>query len=633
LIEQMKTPSGMNRKSALAILIVCLSLVGFIGLLMGFNYRSQEALRKSTLMRFRLDSEKRAVALEYFFSERKYDLGSIAASKEIQSYFINKAMGMSEQYGLKVSLFVIGKVLEKTIQERVVQGDGIYARFLLVNREGKVLVDSAGAVEEQRLKIALHQPGVESGEPAIFFERTNEGVNILVIAPCFYGSRLGGFLISWLRIGTIFDHFVDSPPAVSSKGSALSLEDGGLICPPTNRECVSFRKRFPDLMAQERKEGLFSGTVALGDAPPQEFLLSSVPISKMPLSLVSWVQREEIQGAVTPSEMLLGAGFLAVFILLGAGLLLRYNTLNLLLTARFKQAEKQQNILGEKNRQLQDEIHRRQEAEGKLELQRTLRMRSDRLRSLGEMAAGIAHELNQPLVGVRGLAELLLLQMESGKAPPKEEISHKIDLIVRQADRMVHIINHVRLFARDAGNEKTSLVDLNDVVHSGVDLLRTQLGSQGLMLEEHLFSEYLPVQLNPFSVEEVILNLLSNARDALTERKDGETSTPRIQVNTWSEDGTDGKLAILQISDNGAGMTPEVAGKVFDPFYTTKAPDRGTGLGLSIAKSIVEGFGGKISIETKEGEGTHFTVAFPCSSQKDRNKNEQIDIVENPDCG
>jgi signal transduction histidine kinase len=567
--------------------------------------------------------------LGYFFSERKYDLGSMATSKEIESYFVNKAMGMSQQYGLKVSLFVIQKLLEKTLREKIVEGDGIYGRFLLTDHKGKVLVDSGNAREGGTPRIFFDPDRLKSPEPAMVYEQAKGEIHILVMAPCFLGSRLSGFLISWLQMTTIFDHFVDSPSSISSKGSALAYKGERLVCPPRDTECVSFQKRFRDLMVQSQKGGIFNLAVAMGNGTPEEFLLNGVPISRTPLSLISWVKKEAIEGNVTPSEMLMVAGSLAFVILVGAGLIFRYNTLNLLLTARFEQAEKQQRLLAEKNQQLKDEIHRRQEAEKELGSQRTLRMHSDRLRSLGEMAAGIAHELNQPLVGVRGLSELLLLQMESEKTPPREDMGRKIELIVQQADRMVHIIDHVRMFAREAGNVETSLVDLNHVVHSGLDLLRTQLRSQGLTLEERLCSECLSVDVNPFSVEEVIVNLVTNARDALADRKgkDGESYTPRIEVSTWREHGTLSKWAILQISDNGTGMAPETAGKVFDPFYTTKAPDKGTGLGLSIGLSIVEGFGGTISFKTKEGEGTRFKVAFPCVLQRNESHNEPSDNV------
>ena len=144
------------------------------------------------------------------------------------------------------------------------------------------------------------------------------------------------------------------------------------------------------------------------------------------------------------------------------------------------------------------------DAQRELETQRALSMRSDRLRSLGEMAAGIAHELNQPLVGVRGLAEHILIAMDRGWDLTEEKLRDRLTRVVEQADRMVHIIEHVRMFAREAGRPNPVPVQANDVVRSGMEMLGAQFRSHGLELASEL-SEGLPlVFANPFSLEEVI---------------------------------------------------------------------------------------------------------------------------------
>jgi len=240
-------------------------------------------------------------------------------------------------------------------------------------------------------------------------------------------------------------------------------------------------------------------------------------------------------------------------------------------------------------------------------------MRSDRLRSLGEMAAGIAHELNQPLTGVRGLAEFLLIQSDAGREIPREKLLNNTRRIIEQADRMVHIINHVRMFAREAGRLETKPVDLNDVARSGISLIEAQLKSLGFPLEKKFLPQALMVEVNPYSVEEVIINLINNARDAMEKKKKtvGSAYRPRLAVATWSDPNRNGDHICLRVSDNGEGIPEGIAGKVFDPFFTSKDPDKGTGLGLSICKSIVEEFGGRIHFQSIESEGTDFTIRFP----------------------
>ena len=131
------------------------------------------------------------------------------------------------------------------------------------------------------------------------------------------------------------------------------------------------------------------------------------------------------------------------------------------------------------------------------------------------MAAGIAHELNQPLVGVRGLAAHILNGMDRGWELGEEKIRQRIFKIVEQADRMVHIIEHVRMFAREAGKPELSPLQVNEVVRSAMDMLGAQFRSHGVDLDCELAEDLPLVVANPFSLEEVILNLLNNARDAV----------------------------------------------------------------------------------------------------------------------
>ncbi|MDP6775357.1 MAG: ATP-binding protein [Candidatus Latescibacteria bacterium] len=249
-------------------------------------------------------------------------------------------------------------------------------------------------------------------------------------------------------------------------------------------------------------------------------------------------------------------------------------------------------------------------AEQELEEQKALSMRGDRLRSLGEMAAGIAHELNQPLVGVRGLAEHVLIAMERGWDLSRGKLEDRLRRIVDQADRMVHIIQHVRMFAREAGKKEVSPVEINDVVRSGMDMLDAQFKSHGVHLRAELADGLPCVLANPFSLEEVLINLLNNSRDAVEERlgEKGESQDGRVVVRTRASSGD---RIEIEVEDNGTGIPEEAVARVFDPFFTTKDPDRGTGLGLSVSRSIVEEFGGTIGIGPAAGRGTSATIILP----------------------
>ena len=272
------------------------------------------------------------------------------------------------------------------------------------------------------------------------------------------------------------------------------------------------------------------------------------------------------------------------------------------------------------NEQLRQEITERRRAEEarkaaerELEEQSVLSINSDRLRSLGEMAAGIAHELNQPLVGVRGLAEHLLIAKDRGWNLTDDRIRDKLRLIVEQADRMTHIIEHVRTFAREAGRPEKRPVQVNEVVQSAVGMLGAQFRSRGIDLRCELAEDLPVVSANPFSLEEVVLNLLLNARDAMEEKAQSTSESVSPQVLLRTSVGPDGSGAWVKIEviDRGVGISQQLLPQVFDPFFTTKGPDRGTGLGLSVSRSIVEQFGGTLQIHSASGQGTTATVSLP----------------------
>jgi two-component system, NtrC family, sensor kinase len=260
------------------------------------------------------------------------------------------------------------------------------------------------------------------------------------------------------------------------------------------------------------------------------------------------------------------------------------------------------------------------EASRKLEEQRVQAVYAGRLRSLGEMAAGIAHELNQPLLGIRGLAEHLLIGAERGWNFSDEKIRTKVQMIVDQTDRMTYIVEHVRTFARGGRGGEDMPVQVNKVVQNSLALMGTQIKSRGIRLDCD-FGDGLPQVLgNSFSLEEVVVNLVNNARDALEENIGrGLQSDPAvIKVRTCHEPGPDGGRVKIEVSDNGPGFPPEVQGKIFEPFFTTKPPQKGTGLGLAISRSIVEKFHGAIDLAPGPERGAVATVSLPIFRPEDK---------------
>jgi signal transduction histidine kinase len=233
------------------------------------------------------------------------------------------------------------------------------------------------------------------------------------------------------------------------------------------------------------------------------------------------------------------------------------------------------------------------------------RMRQHRLKGLSEMAAGMAHEISQPLGGIRGFAEGILIGLEEGWDISKEEIITKMKRIIAEADRIDELIQSVRGFADDGGRLDLVAVDALTATQAAVRLMGTRLQAHGIELSVAARGLSARVRANPFGLQEVVQILLANAGDACTERSDAAARRIAILV--------DGGVAptdpvVIKVVDSGIGMDEATLAQAGEPFFTTKGPDRGVGLGLATARGILAQFGGQLALEGLPGAGTTATV-------------------------
>lgn len=224
-------------------------------------------------------------------------------------------------------------------------------------------------------------------------------------------------------------------------------------------------------------------------------------------------------------------------------------------------------------------------------------IQTSKLKALGELSAGIAHELKQPLTVIRGLAQNLLKNMEHD-----ESKYDKTKLILDASKKMEVIINHLGVFSRTEDQEPKP-VDLNGVIKGAFIIFKKLLEKSSIDCRMNL-GQIPPVAGSSVRLEQVIINLVTNARDA----------TPKggtIEINTRRFKKGGAGFVELVVRDTGSGMTPEVLDRVFDPFFTTKKAGSGTGLGLSISYGIIHEHKGDIRVESETGSGTAFHVILP----------------------
>jgi PAS domain S-box-containing protein len=221
---------------------------------------------------------------------------------------------------------------------------------------------------------------------------------------------------------------------------------------------------------------------------------------------------------------------------------------------------------------------------------------TEKLSSLGLLAAGVAHEVNTPLAVISNYAQMLAKQIDSDD--PRQML---VDKIVKQTFRASEIASNLLNFSRTAGSEFTD-VDLNTVIRDTLTLVRHPLASSHVALDLLLDPELPPVFANANRLQQVFLNLFLNARDAMA--GGGRLTVLSFRSNSHVE---------VHISDTGHGIRPEHMNRVFDPFFTTKTSGRGTGLGLAVSYGIIREHGGKVEIQSSPGQGTTFRLEFPVS--------------------
>jgi PAS domain S-box-containing protein len=236
-------------------------------------------------------------------------------------------------------------------------------------------------------------------------------------------------------------------------------------------------------------------------------------------------------------------------------------------------------------------------------------IQASKMTTLGQMAAGIAHEINQPLNVIQVCADFFLKMIARGQAIDEDDLKSMAADIGKNVQRAAAIIQHIRNFARQSGATR-SKIDINDPIRDVFKVLGHQLRVHEVELTLELDPNLPPIMADHNRLEQVFINLVTNAVDAMDEKR-GWPEYDKVEKSLKIRSFPENSFVAVTVSDTGIGMSDEVLAKMGEPFFTTKDIGKGTGLGVCISYGIVKDYDGSIKIESKLGEGTTFKLKFP----------------------
>ena len=336
-----------------------LSLVVYVVSLLISNYTSQTELQKNLVMQLKQDSEIRAASIDYFFSERRDDVVNLALSREISSFFENKSLGMSMEYGLNLSLIPIRELFRDLMERKQVGKDKIYARIVLIERDGSTLVDVSGQDQPEsgtKKWKSLLDPDGKNG----FITTTKDRKEFLASASYYHKDKYAGQIIAWIRPEAVGNHLLKEKAPGARQLFLVAQEGGHLVS--IGAAPSSLPLDLPELRSLAAGEIKTFETRNEGSLNQKRVALL-IPMKDMPFSMVRIVDAKDAFGDVNPDQLLIRMAIQTSLIFVGVFFILGLTARYLVLQTRLEDSKIKERDVGDKNRQLEIEITERKRAE------------------------------------------------------------------------------------------------------------------------------------------------------------------------------------------------------------------------------------------------------------------------------
>lgn len=587
-------------KSRILIYAAATLLVVYLVLLLGTTFHSQEQLNQAARQSLSFELEKRASALSYFYSERRADMERLATDNALAVFFSNRALGMSMEYGLRASLLTMRQLAAAMIDTRRLDGVPIYRRLVIQDLEGEILADKG---RDSEGAVFWDDASATETAPAELLVTSDPEPKVYVRATVMHRETPVAIILALIDQEVVSDRLVQNLSEAESHGIALMARGAPETASPSPSPWFSVLvEHLPEWLVERLRESV--------SEPRPERLAES--IADTPFELVFTGDPQQAGGILASRLYFYALAFLALALLglLGFMAVQIQTRETALITGRDALAAANARLLASQRQLVQ----------------------SEKMASLGTLAAGVAHEINNPMGFIqgnlstlneyqrvlRGLVEDYRALVEA-RAEHEPELQRRwnerlgdedVDFLMDDLDslvadslegsrRVAAIVAGLRNFAHSSESREES-VDINECVRAALTIANNELKFKADVVYDP--GEVPSIRGNTAQITQVLVNLLVNAAQAIED-------WGQIHVET----GVEGRFVVVRVRDTGCGIERQHLDQLFTPFFTTKPVGSGTGLGLSISHGLVESHGGYIQVESEPGQGSLFSISLPIS--------------------